>query len=196
MKNSKLNIYLASQSPRRRELLEQLGVRYELLRVSVDEVTLIDETPKEYVTRISLDKATHAEIYRVSESLPERPVLAGDTCVALNGIIFGKPKDYSDAFRMLSQLSNNTHEVHTSLALVWKGTSYTALSCSKVTFCGLSEKDIERYWKSGEPHDKAGSYAIQGHAAGFITYLEGSYSGVVGLPLYELRCLFKQAGLI
>lgn len=196
MNNLELNIYLASQSPRRRELLEQLGVRYRSLRVSVDEMALIDETPKKYVTRISLEKATYAEEYRVVKGLPERPVLGADTCVALNGVIFGKPKDYRDAFCMLSQLSNKTHEVFTALALVWKGKNYNVLSCSKVTFCDMSEIEMERYWESGEPQDKAGSYAIQGRAAGFITHLEGSYSGVVGLPLYELRCLFEQAGLV
>ena len=130
-----MKIYLASHSPRRRELLEQIGVRYELLRVALDEEVIADETPQEYVNRLSLAKATCAEQYRVAEGLPERPVLAGDTCVVLNGIIFGKPGDYCDALRMLSQLSDNTHEVYTALALAWKGTNYGALNCSKVTFC-------------------------------------------------------------
>ncbi|MFC1664005.1 Maf family protein [Pseudomonadota bacterium] len=196
MKFTKLNIYLASQSPRRRELLEQIGIQYSLLPASVNEKCLVDEVPEDYVVRVALDKAAYAERYRISESLPERPVLAADTCVALNGEIFGKPEDYDHASHMLSQLSDQTHEVYTALVLFWKGQSYTALNCSRVTFCSLSQVDIDSYWDSGEPQDKAGSYAIQGSAAAFITNLQGSYSGVVGLPLYELRRLFEHASLV
>ena len=196
MKITKQNIYLASQSPRRRELLEQVGVQYSVLLASVDEKIFANEAPEDYVIRLAVDKAAQAERFRIAENLPARAILSADTCVALNGVIFGKPKDYEDAFRMLSQLSGRTHEVYTALALLWKGKSYTAISCSKVTFCSLSQHDIEAYWESGEPLDKAGSYAIQGGAATFITNLQGSYSGVVGLPLYELHCLFVRAQLI
>ena len=195
-------IYLASKSPRRRELLKQIGVHFELLlmreqapRTDIDEVPLSEETAHAYVQRIVKLKATIAMTVMRQRRLPLRPVLTADTTVTFDGHILGKPEDKADAIRMLSMLSGESHQVLTAVAVGVDNEIKQALTTSFVTFDKLSQEDIKRYVESGEPMDKAGAYAVQGMAAKFISKLSGSYSGVVGLPLYETAALLKQSGV-
>jgi septum formation protein len=195
-------IYLASKSPRRRELLKQIGVHFELLmireqslRIDVDETPLRGEAPSVYVERITRMKADAGERAMRERKLAVRPVLSADTTVTCDGEILGKPRDFADAKRMLSLLSDRTHEVLTAVAVSAHGETHFALSTSKVTFAALSEPDIKRYLETGECLDKAGAYGIQGHAAKWISRIDGSYSGVMGLPLHETTTLLRKAGL-
>lgn len=176
-------IYLASASPRRAELLRQIGVAFEVRPVSVDESPLRGEAAPEYVLRLAQQKARVA--WSALEEPDRRPVLAADTTVALDGEIFGKPADLASARAMLLRLSGCTHEVHTAIALLHEGGTGTRISSSRVTFRAISGGEIDWYWATGEPADKAGAYAIQGRGAIFVRHLAGSYSGVVGLPLVE-----------
>jgi septum formation protein len=185
-------IYLASKSPRRRELLKQIGVHYELLmmrehapRIDVDESPLRDETAHAYVQRIVKLKAETAIKVMRQRRLPPRPILTADTTVTLDGHILGKPADKADAIRMLTQLAGESHQVLTAVAVQFGERLEMAVSESTVRFRQLSTLEIATYIDSGEPMDKAGAYAIQGYAAAFIPELHGSYSGVMGLPLYE-----------
>ncbi len=185
-------IYLASRSPRRRELLQQIGLAYRLLDVAVDERVREGESPSDYVLRLSQEKAVAGlEACEGGESLP---VLAADTCVVIDGEMLGKPADREEGLQMLSRLSGATHRVYTAVALD-NGRLATRLSVSEVSFRPLSEAEMAAYWASGEPADKAGGYAIQGLAALFIRELRGSYSGVMGLPLFETAELIRQAGI-
>ena len=195
-------IYLASKSPRRRELLKQIGVHFELLlmreqapRTDIDEAPLPEETAHAYVQRIVKLKATIAMTVMRQRRLPLRPILTADTTVTFDGHILGKPEDKADAIRMLSMLSGESHQVLTAVAVGIDNEIKQALTTSFVTFDKLSQEDIKRYVESGEPMDKAGAYAVQGMAAKFISKLSGSYSGVVGLPLYETAALLKQSGV-
>ena len=195
-------IYLASKSPRRRELLKQIGVHYELLmmrehapRVDVDESPLGDETAHAYVQRIVKLKAETAVKVMRERRLPARPILTADTTVTLDGHILGKPLDKADAVRMLTQLAGESHQVLTAVAVAADQEIKQVLTTSFVTFAPLSEDEIKRYIDSGEPMDKAGGYAVQGIAAKFIAKLSGSYSGVMGLPLYETATLLRQCGV-
>jgi septum formation protein len=195
-------IYLASKSPRRRELLKQIGVRYELLmirehapRVDVDESPLKDETAHAYVQRIVTLKAETAMKLMRERRLTPRPILTADTTVALDGQILGKPVDKADAVRMLTQLAGETHQVLTAVAVAVDRDIKQVLTTSLVTFAKLNEAEIKRYIETGEPMDKAGGYAVQGVAAKFIAKLTGSYSGVMGLPLYETAILLRQCGV-
>jgi septum formation protein len=193
-------IYLASKSPRRKELLRQAGIGFELLplrvhppeRRDVDETPLADEAAQDYVRRIARLKAEAAMRIMVSRRLAHRLVLAADTTVALNGAILGKPEDARDAAAMLTHLSGQTHEVFTAITVANTETAKSALSRSEVTFRTLDEAEIRQYVESGEPLDKAGAYAIQGRAALFVAHLSGSYSGVMGLPLFETGQLIKE----
>lgn len=186
-------IYLASKSPRREELLRQLGVDYTLLRLreapgrerDVAETALDREPPLHYVERIARTKAAVGWQRMLQRGLTPRPVLGADTEVALDGTIFGKPQDAADAARMLSLLSGRTHQVLTAIAVCWEQTVEAEISTSTVAFRELTSAEIERYVASVEPFDKAGAYAVQGKAAAFIRRIEGSYSGIMGLPLYE-----------
>jgi len=195
-------VYLASRSPRRQELLRQLNVRFDELRfreaagrpADVVEGALDAEPPHHYVERIARTKASVGWQQVQRRVLPQRAVLAADTEVAVDGAIFGKPADAQDAKRMLSRLSGRTHEVLTAVALRWQDELLVEVSRSEVTFRTLSGDEIERYVGSGEPFDKAGAYAIQGRAAAFVSRLEGSYSGVMGLPLYETAELLARIG--
>lgn len=187
-------IYLASASPRRRELLSQVGLQFQVLPSNIVELVRDDEPPADYVQRVALDKARFVAGLARERGLPEHPVLGADTEVVLDGTILGKPRDRADGIAMLERLSGRTHAVLTGIALVHQDAEHVALSESRVTFAPLGPDEIARYWESGEPADKAGGYAIQGRAAAFITRIEGSYSGVVGLPLYELAQLLKRAG--
>jgi septum formation protein len=186
-------IYLASRSPRRRELLAQIGVRYHLLlfrervgeRPEVDESPLEGEGPQAYVERMARAKAEAGWRRMLQRNLPLAPVLAADTTVALDNRILGKPKDRAEAAEMLAALSGRRHEVLTAVALKNHDDLQQALSVSEVHLKKLSMDEIAQYAASGEGDDKAGAYAIQGRAARFVVELRGSYSGVMGLPLYE-----------
>lgn len=193
-------IYLASRSPRRRELLAQIGVRFEtvLLRedprrtIDVDETPLPGEGPQEYVLRVASTKAQVAAEKIAKRRLVLRPVLAADTTVVLDGQILGKPADRDDAARMLTLLSRREHDVMTAVAVAGFGRFRCALSVSKVWFRNLDEPEIRRYVLTGEPADKAGAYAVQGRAAVFIPRIEGSFSGIMGLPLAETATLLRE----
>lgn len=188
-------LYLASASPRRQELLRQVGLGFEVLPSTVDETRAEGEAPAHYVQRVADDKALWVAERIRHQGLPVWPVLAADTAVELGGEIFGKPRDRVHAAEMLRRLSGRTHSVFTALCLLQSNHCHRALSESRVTFASLGESDIAHYLACGEADDKAGAYAVQGRAAGFIVRLEGSYSGVMGLPLYELRETLKRAGL-
>lgn len=186
-------VYLASASPRRRELLTQIGVRFELLAVAVDEAARAGESPEAYVRRISAAKA------EAGWASPQRrvpaPVLAADTAVVLDGRILLKPADVQEGVGMLLELSGRTHEVLTAVALATARGLQSRLSRSEVTFRSISPGEARAYSDTGEGHDKAGGYAIQGRAAVFVSDLKGSYSGVMGLPLFETASLLEQEGV-
>ena len=181
------SIYLASRSPRRRELLSQIGVHHEVVVTDVDESLHPGEAPAEYVIRLALEKARAA---LGGQRL--LPVLGADTAVVVGNEILGKPRDRDDFLAMMERLSGRSHKVLTGVALVGEKTE-SRLSVSKVTFRPVSAQEAMAYWESGEPADKAGGYAIQGLGALFITRVEGSYSGVMGLPLYETAELLRSA---
>jgi septum formation protein len=196
-------IYLASRSPRRRELLKQAGIAFDLLLmradlrrgVDVDETPLADETPIVYVTRIAAAKADTGWRQVEMRRLPPNPVLAADTTVVLDGEILGKPNDALHAQELLRRLSGRTHQVLSAIAVARKGQVETALSSSTVEFRELDDGEIRRYAASGEPLDKAGGYAVQGRAAVFVRAITGSYSGIMGLPLYETAELLRRCGV-
>lgn len=190
-------IYLASQSPRRSQLLTQLGIAHELLLPGAEEdaealeAVLAGEAPKAYVQRVTQLKLTAALVRLRQRGLPQAPVLCSDTTVVLGRTIYGKPEDAADADRMLRALSGRTHRVITAVALGWGTRHLTASSESRVSFTTLSEADISAYIASGEPMGKAGAYAVQGRAAAFISKINGSYSGIMGLPLFETAQLLR-----
>lgn len=185
-------LILASASPRRSRLLAQIGVPHEVRAVGLDESRRDRESPRDYVRRLAREKA---EAALAVPGVHDRAVLAADTAVVLGDQIFGKPADEREAVAMLMQLGGRTHDVLTAVALAASGVWRTAASTSRVTFRPLTEADCRHYWATGEPADKAGGYAIQGLAAVFITQVEGSYSGVMGLPLYETAQLLEAAGV-
>ena len=193
-------IYLASQSPRRRQLLEQLGVRHELLLPDADEDTealetvLRNEAPAAYVKRVTQLKLDAALTRLKHRGLPKAPVLCSDTTVALGRTIYGKPADAVDAMRMLTELSLKTHRVLTAVAIGSVRKREQSLSESRVTFAEISPCQLQTYVASGEPMGKAGAYAVQGRAAAFISRIDGSYSGIMGLPLYETAQLLRSFG--
>lgn len=196
-------IYLASKSPRRRELLRQIGIEFELLMLreeagrsgAVSEVPHDGEAPETYVKRIAHEKAQAGWSAVLTRRLPVRPVLAADTTVTINGKILGKPANATEAMDMLRSLSGRTHEVLTAVAVILNDDMHEALSCSEVRFGELSEQALRAYCTSSEPYDKAGSYGVQGQAAQFIERISGSYSGIMGLPLYETAQLLQLAGI-
>jgi len=193
MSNPQSQIYLASSSPRRQILLEQIGIHYKLLQPEITETPQPQESPTDYATRIALEKALSGLelLNNSSPALPLLPVLAADTVVSLKNRIFGKPKNRADAINMLEQLSGKSHDVITAVALVTNNTQHSTVCKSCVTFRQISRKECEEYWLTSEPHDKAGGYAIQGKGAVFISHLSGSYSGVMGLPLFETSNILK-----
>lgn len=176
-------LYLASSSPRRRELLTQIGLSFHLVSGNIDETPLPDEAPSAYVERLARCKA-QAGLTMLAQR-PDVCVLGADTAVVLDGRILGKPKDREDALAMLQALSGREHQVLTAVALVDRDRCEVRVVSSDVSFRAISEAEAEAYWDTGEPHDKAGGYAIQGLAAIFVKRVEGSYSAVVGLPLCE-----------
>lgn len=183
------SIVLASASPRRRELLDQLGVDYEVRPVDIDESVLSGEPPETYVRRVTEQKALKAW-----EMDSARPVLAADTAVVLDNYILGKPVDKEHAMTMLSLLSGRTHKVYTAVSLI-ASQHRQVVNVTEVSFRMLHTQEQENYWLSGEPQDKAGAYAIQGLGGIFISRINGSYSGVMGLPLFETAELLSEAGI-
>ncbi|MCL2161275.1 MAG: Maf family nucleotide pyrophosphatase [Betaproteobacteria bacterium] len=196
-------VYLASSSPRRRDLLRQIGVNFDVLAfrsgergqdADVDETPLPDESSEKYVERIALSKA-HAGMRRLLwRKLPRRPVLAADTVIDLDGCIIGKPVDVDEARDILRRIEGRSHRVLTAVALSNGRRTQSRLSVSDVEFRPLTEADIRRYIATNEPMDKAGAYGIQGRAAAFIARICGSYSGIMGLPLFETACLLDNFG--
>lgn len=193
MESGNPEVYLASRSPRRRELLQQIGVPYRQLDAEVDETAHEGESPEVHVLRLALEKA-RAGWSKVENSDQPLPVLGADTVVVLDDEILGKPASREEAVAMLQALSGNTHRVLTGVALV-DDREATRISVNNVTFRELSDAEIARYWETGEPADKAGAYAIQGRGAVFIEHMEGSYSGVMGLPLFEVADLLDEFDL-
>jgi len=196
-------IYLASRSPRRRELLKQIGVGFELVLlradprrgVDVDETPLPDEAADAYALRIACSKATVAVQQIARRGLPAYPVLAADTTVVCDGAIIGKPADADDAAQILARLSGRAHRVISAVALAHQDQVETRLSDSSVEFRALAADEIRRYVATGEPFDKAGAYAVQGRAAAFVPRISGSYSGIMGLPLAEAAELLRRFGI-
>jgi septum formation protein len=186
-------IYLASASPRRRELLEQIGVAYRVLTVAVEEAPHPGEAPEVYVLRLALEKARAG--WRSLPAEARRPVLGADTSVVIDGAVLGKPRDRSEGLAMLERLAGRTHQVLTGVALVGEEGERSRLSVSHVRMRATTPAERAAYWASGEPADKAGAYAVQGRAAVLIVHLEGSYSGVMGLPLFETAELLTEQGI-
>jgi septum formation protein len=203
MKPPDQKIYLASKSPRRRELLRQIGVEFELLMLrdhtsrgpEVTEIVLPGELPENYVSRVAREKAECARQTMFLRKLPVRPVLAADTTVTVDGRILGKPANMAKAVAMLKSLSGRTHQVLTSIAVQHHEDIWQITQRSDVAFAALSDETIRAYCATQEPYDKAGGYAIQGQAAIFIQEIAGSYSGIMGLPLFETAQMLQQAGI-
>lgn len=195
-------IYLASQSPRRRQLLEQLGVPHELLLPGPEEdaeaieAVLPGEAPAAYVVRVTALKLDAAVARRAARGLPDAPILCSDTTVALGRTIYGKPDGAAHAARMLSELAGHEHRVLTAVALQAAARRVSALSVSRVRFAAMTVAQITAYVATGEPLGKAGAYGIQGRAAAYVTHLSGSYSGIMGLPMYETAQLLRAAGFL
>tara|TARA_R110000851_G_scaffold295568_1_gene450545 strand:+ start:128908 stop:129513 length:606 start_codon:yes stop_codon:yes gene_type:complete len=189
-------IYLASASPRRHEILTKMGVRHRILITppppGEDEPRLAGEPPERYVMRTAREKSDRALAWIKRQSLPVLPVLSADTTVALNKSILGKPDSYEQARQMLAELSGRTHQVYTAVTLAFNEQRIDILSTTAVRFARLDRQDIETYCKTDEPWGKAGAYGIQGKASWFIEHISGSYSGVVGLPIYETGQLLKK----
>lgn len=196
---SPASLYLASASPRRRELLTQIGLAHDVLRVPAppgeDEPQHPGESAADYVQRTARDKAERGRDWLRAQALPALPLLAADTTVILDGQVLGKPADRDDAIRILQALSGQTHQVHTAVAL-WTGDRLLeAVSITQVQMRPLQPDEIARYCDSGEPYGKAGAYGIQGLAGTFIARIDGSYTGVMGLPLFETANLLRAAGI-
>jgi septum formation protein len=196
-------IYLASKSPRRRELLRQVGVEFELLSLRTDPARGADvsederpgESPLDYVARVAREKGAFAWNVLHLRRMPLRPVLSADTTVTIDGQILGKPADKEEAAAMLERLSGRTHQVLTSVALHHTDVTEQVTQVSNVRFATLSPATIKAYCATPEPYDKAGAYGIQGLAALFIEHIEGSHSGIMGLPVFETARLLKKAGV-
>ena len=191
--DSVCDLYLASASPRRSQLLKQIGIRFEVIsHFDVDESLKIAETSEAYVSRLAEEKARAGYVDLPVSEARGVLVLGADTCIDLDGKILGKPEGREDGLAILRKLSGQSHQVLTAICLFDGNAAHHALSKSTVTLKKLTTKEIEKYWGTGEPADKAGAYAIQGYAARFIVNLQGSYSGVMGLPLYELSELLAE----
>lgn len=188
-------LYLASRSPRRAELLRQLGARFAVLPADVDESVRAGEAPEHYVLRLARQKAQACARLIAQQSLQALPVLAADTTVSIDGMILGKPENDADAAAMLRRMADRWHAVHTAIAVAQGTRIETALCSTGVEMAPLSAAEIAAYVATGEPHDKAGGYGIQGLAGVFIRRIEGSYTGVMGLPIYETAQLLKEFGV-
>ena len=192
MKSCDPVIYLASQSPRRRDILRQIGVPHAVVSVNVEEKPHLHEAPSDYVQRLAREKALAGLAVIQANSGLIKPVLGADTIGVCDGRILEKPRDATHAAEMLRQLAGNTHQVLTAVALAVKSKVAVQMSITDVVFRPLSAVEIERYWQTGEPQDKAGGYAIQGFGAVFVEQIRGSYSGVVGLPIEQTIKLFDE----
>lgn len=196
------DLYLASQSPRRKELLESMGLQLKCCPADIDETASAGESPQNYVQRLALEKAKTAYA-NISKPVKNIPCLGADTIVACNGELFGKPKNKQDAQRMWHAMSASQHQVLTAIAVVCEvlneGSNelreQTALSLNQVSFKKVTDDEMDIYWQSGEPQDKAGAYGIQGRASAWIESIQGSYTGIMGLPLYETNEALKHYGL-
>jgi len=188
-------VILASASPRRQELLRQIGVSFQTVEPDVDETPGHNESADAFVLRLALEKARVGLRMARERGLNGAPVLGADTCIVFDGEILGKPDDREHGIAMLTRLAGRSHEVLTGVALVDDGREQQVISRSRVTFAHLSPDEIAAYWDTGEPADKAGAYAVQGRAATFIERIEGSYSGIVGLPLFEVAHMLKNLGM-
>ena len=198
--NGAARLYLASASPRRRELLTQIGLAHTVLRVPAapgeDEPQHAGESPADYVRRTARDKAERGRLWMAMQQMPPLPVLAADTTVIFQDTVLGKPADRDEAMHTLLRLSGTSHHVHTAVALWHEGQLYEDVSISEVRMRELSADDIARYCDSGEPYGKAGAYGIQGLAGTFIANLAGSYTGVMGLPVFETARLLRHVGIL
>jgi septum formation protein len=186
-------LYLASQSPRRRQLLEQLGLAFAVLDVDVPEVRAANEPPQDYVSRVAREKAGAGLLTVIG--VPDAVVLGADTEVVVGDEVFGKPRDAAHAQDMLRRLSGRTHLVLSAVWVVSAGREEHAMSTTEVTFATLDEADIARYIASGEAYGKAGAYGIQGRAGAFVSHLSGSYTGVMGLPVHETATVLRRFGI-
>lgn len=195
LKTQSPSIYLASRSPRRAELLQQMGVLFSVVPADIDETPHAMERSDAYVKRLAIEKAQAGYALVLQKAWFEMPVLAADTTVSIDGEILGKPQDDEDAYRMLSLMSGRWHEVHTGIAVAQAGHVAMEISSTMVQMDDLSDAVIRAYIATGEPKDKAGAYGIQGIAGSLIKRIEGSYSGVMGLPVYETAQLLKRAGI-
>lgn len=203
MIHAEQKIYLASKSPRRRELLRQIGVEFEILMLreapglteAVSEIPHPNEDPEVYVRRVAREKGEAGWQTVLERKLPFRPVLSADTTVSIDGKILGKPADADEAIKILQWLSGRTHEVLTAITVTAEGKMSEALSRSEVRFAHLDEASLRAYCATKEPYDKAGAYGVQGLAAQFIEFISGSYSGIMGLPLFETARLLQKAGV-
>jgi septum formation protein len=189
-----VTVYLASASPRRQELLRQAGIAHAVILPDIEEVVRPGESAEDFVMRMALDKARAGQARMISEGRLPAPVLSADTCIVVENEIIGKSLNRADGISILKRLAGQSHEVLTGVALIKDNDIQQVLSRSQVVFGPLSDKEIEAYWESGEPVDKAGAYAIQGRAAAFIERIEGSYSGIVGLPLFDVVNMIKKTG--
>ena len=192
MRTNKHQIYLASSSPRRAELLTQMGVSFQTISINVPEVLSENESCHEYVSRLAQEKAKAGLASLLGDDLL---VIGADTVIFMGNEILEKPADQRDAFRILSQLSNKTHSVLTAVSVCHKNMCETLIQTNQVTMRVISQAEITQYWLTGEPHDKAGAYGIQGKGALFIKHIEGSYSGIMGLPIYETARLLNSFGV-
>ena len=190
--NRSPHVYLASSSPRRQELLTQIGIGYTLLHAGIDETQFPGEPADNYVRRVALEKVRAGRALLSGD--PGSPVLGADTAVVVDDSVMGKPRDRHEGIEMLLTLSGRSHQVLSAVALA-AGREAVRLSASRVTFRVLTRAQCAAYWDTGEPHDKAGGYAIQGRGAVFVSRLEGSYSGVMGLPVYETAELLQEFGI-
>lgn len=186
-----LNILLASASPRRKQLLEQLAYTVQQCAADINEQAYQGEEPSEYALRMAKEKASCVALSR-----PEAIIIAADTIITIDGQIIGKPQSYQHACEIWQLLANRQHQVITAVALHYQGQQFTAINHNEVVFAAMTATEMQQYWASGEPQDKAGAYAVQGLAAQWIKQINGSYSGIMGLPLYECKQLLEQAGLV
>jgi septum formation protein len=186
-------ICLVSASPRRSELLDQIGIRHRVMPVSIDESRRADEAPEVFAERVARDKALAGRVALTEAG--DQPLLAADTAVVVEDHVLGKPAGRADGRRMLEMLSGRTHRVYTAVALHAGGRLASCTSCTEVSFRVIASWETASYWDTGEPRDKAGGYAIQGLGAVFVSGLSGSYSGVMGLPLFETSQLLAAAGI-
>lgn len=190
-----VQVYLASASPRRQQLLQSVGLQFEVIAADIDETHRVGEAPDCFVQRVAEQKAQQVAAQLARQNRAVHPVVAADTCVVIQDQVLGKPRHRDHAVQMLRRLSGRSHEVLTAVVVHRGDDILSAVSRSRVKFKTLSDNEIARYCRTSEPLDKAGAYAIQGLACGFVEYLEGSYTGVVGLPMFELRQLLIHAGI-